>query len=66
MAGQPCAAAAARGPEAITRAKFVGRWAVTHTLPMRACRRTVRYIKAYHDLDHKTIHLRSQTKDAHV
>ncbi|HYC70881.1 MAG TPA: fructose-bisphosphatase class II family protein [Opitutaceae bacterium] len=39
--------------------KFVGRRAITHTLLMRARSRTVRYIKAYHDLDKKTIHLRS-------
>jgi fructose-1,6-bisphosphatase II len=40
--------------------KFVGRRAITHTILMRAASRTVRYVKAYHDLDHKTIHLRSK------
>ncbi len=43
--------------------KFVGRRAITHTLLMRARSRTVRYIKAYHDLDKKTIHLRSDDKE---
>ena len=43
--------------------KFVGRRAVTHTLLMRARSRTVRYIKAYHDLDKKTIHLRSDNRE---
>lgn len=43
--------------------KFVGRRAVTHTLLMRARSRTVRYIKAYHDLDKKTIRLRSDNRE---
>jgi fructose-1,6-bisphosphatase II len=46
--------------------KFVGRHAITHTLLMRARSRTVRYIKAYHDLDHKTIHLRSKSGESLV
>lgn len=46
--------------------KFVGRRAITHTLLMRARSRTVRYIKAYHDLDHKTIHLRSKLGESLV
>lgn len=40
--------------------QFVGRRAITHTILMRAESRTVRYLKAYHDLDHKTINLRSK------
>ena len=40
--------------------KLVGRHAITHSILMRARSRTVRYIRAVHDLDHKVIHLRSQ------
>jgi fructose-1,6-bisphosphatase II len=40
--------------------KLLGRKAVTHSILMRARSRTVRYIQAVHDLDHKTIYLRSQ------
>ncbi|MBV8378147.1 MAG: class II fructose-bisphosphatase [Verrucomicrobia bacterium] len=36
-----------------------GRTAVTHSILMRARSKTVRMIEAYHDLAHKTIHLRS-------
>ncbi len=43
--------------------KFIGRHAITHTLLMRARSRTVRYIKAYHDLDYKTVHLRSDDQE---
>ena len=45
--------------------KLMGRKAITTTILMRARSRTVRYIRAVHDLEHKTIHLRSvpaQTK----
>ncbi len=38
---------------------FVGHRAVTHSILMRAKTRTVRYIKAEHDLSAKTIRLRS-------
>jgi fructose-1,6-bisphosphatase II len=39
--------------------RFVGHNAVTHSLLMRAKTRTVRYIRAVHDLTTKTIRLRS-------
>jgi len=39
--------------------RFVGHTAVTHSILMRAKTRTVRYIKAVHDLTTKTIRLRS-------
>lgn len=46
--------------------KVVGRHATTHSILMRARSRTVRYIQAVHDLDHKTIYLRSRTKETLV
>lgn len=39
---------------------LIGRTAITHSILMRARSRTVRYIRAVHDLDYKTIPLRSQ------
>ena len=39
--------------------KLIGRKAITHSILMRSRSRTVRYIRAIHDLDSKTIHLRS-------
>jgi fructose-1,6-bisphosphatase II len=39
--------------------KLMGRKAVTHSILMRSRSRTVRYIRAIHDLECKTIHLRS-------
>ena len=39
--------------------RFIGHTAVTHSILMRAKTRTVRYIKAIHDLTTKTIRLRS-------
>ncbi|HKB39561.1 MAG TPA: fructose-bisphosphatase class II, partial [Gemmataceae bacterium] len=39
--------------------KVTGQKAVTHSILMRARSRTIRYIRAVHDLGHKTIHLRS-------
>lgn len=39
--------------------RFVGHTAVTHSLVMRAKTRTVRYIRAVHDLSAKTVRLRS-------
>ena len=39
--------------------KLVGHTAITHSILMRARSRTVRYIRAVHDLAAKTIHLRS-------
>ena len=39
--------------------KLTGPKAVTHSILMRARSRTIRYIRAVHDLGHKTIHLRS-------
>ena len=40
-------------------AKLVGKKAITHSILMRARSRTVRYIRAVHDLESKVIHLRS-------
>jgi fructose-1,6-bisphosphatase II len=39
--------------------RFIGHTAITHSILMRAKTRTVRYIKAVHDLTTKTIRLRS-------
>lgn len=39
--------------------KLTGKKAITHSILMRARSQTVRYIRAIHDLEHKTIHLRS-------
>ena len=39
--------------------KLTGNKAITHSILMRSRSRTVRYIRAIHDLGHKTIHLRS-------
>jgi fructose-1,6-bisphosphatase II len=44
--------------------KLTGNKATTHSILMRAKSRTVRYIRAVHDLDHKTIHLRTTQGDA--
>jgi fructose-1,6-bisphosphatase II len=46
--------------------KVVGRHATTHSILMRARSRTVRYIQAVHDLDHKTIYLRSRSTETLV
>ena len=43
--------------------KLIGKTAITHSILMRARSRTVRYIRAVHDLEHKTIHLRSDRAD---
>jgi fructose-1,6-bisphosphatase II len=43
--------------------KLTGKKATTHSILMRARSRTVRYIRAVHDLEHKTIHLRSAQGD---
>ena len=40
--------------------KLIGHKAITHTILMRAKSQTVRYIRAVHDLEKKTIHLRSR------
>jgi fructose-1,6-bisphosphatase II len=45
--------------------RLVGRHAVTHSILMRVRSRTVRYIRAVHDLDHKVIHMRSGSGDPH-
>jgi fructose-1,6-bisphosphatase II len=39
--------------------KLTGPKAITHSILMRAHSRTIRHIRAEHDLGHKTIHLRS-------
>jgi fructose-1,6-bisphosphatase II len=43
--------------------RLTGKKAITHSILMRARSRTVRYIRAVHDLEHKTIHLRSLRGD---
>jgi fructose-1,6-bisphosphatase II len=43
--------------------KLTGKNAITHSVLMRARSRTIRYIRAVHDLGHKTIHLRSLRGD---
>jgi fructose-1,6-bisphosphatase II len=43
--------------------KLIGKTAITHSILMRAKSQTVRYIRAVHNLEHKTIHLRSDQKD---
>jgi fructose-1,6-bisphosphatase II len=43
--------------------RLVGGKAITHSILMRARSRTVRYIRAVHDLSKKTIHLRSEPTD---
>ena len=43
--------------------KLTGKKATTHSILMRAYSRTVRYIRAVHDLEHKTIHIRSVPGD---
>lgn len=43
--------------------KVTGKKAVTTSILMRARSRTVRYIRAVHDLEYKTIHLRSARSD---
>lgn len=40
-----------------------GKKAITHSILMRAKSRTVRYIRAIHDLEHKTIHLRGEGRE---
>ena len=46
--------------------KLIGKKAVTHSILMRSKSRTVREIRAIHDLEHKTIHLRSVQRDARL
>lgn len=46
--------------------RLFGHKAVTHSVLMRERSRTVRYIRAVHDLEHKTIHLRSKRADSKV
>jgi fructose-1,6-bisphosphatase II len=43
--------------------KLVGKKAITHSILMRAKSRTVRYIRAVHDLTTKTIRLRSDHQE---
>ena len=43
--------------------KLVGKKAITHSILMRARSQTVRYIRAVHDLEAKTIHLRSDPRE---
>jgi len=43
--------------------RLTGQKAITHSILMRARSRTIRYIRAVHDLAHKTIHLRSLHAD---
>ncbi len=46
--------------------KLVGHKAITTSILMRARSRTVRYIRAEHDLEHKRIPLRSQLRESKV
>src|SRR5207302_6733396 len=43
--------------------KLIGKTAITHSILMRARSRTVRYIRAVHNLETKTIHLRHDSSD---
>jgi fructose-1,6-bisphosphatase II len=43
--------------------RLIGKKAITHSILVRSKSRTVRYIRAIHDLDGKTIHLRSARRD---
>jgi fructose-1,6-bisphosphatase II len=43
--------------------RLTGQKAITQSILMRARSRTIRYIRAVHDLGHKTIHLRSSHED---
>lgn len=43
-----------------------GHIAETHSVVMRARSRTVRYIRAFHDLTRKTIHLHSEAREARL
>lgn len=46
--------------------KLTGKKAITTSILMRARSRTVRYIRAIHDLEQKTIHLRSARSDRNL
>jgi fructose-1,6-bisphosphatase II len=46
--------------------KLIGKTAITHSILMRSRSRTCRYIRAVHNLDHKTIHLRSDRADHRI
>jgi fructose-1,6-bisphosphatase II len=46
--------------------RVLGHTAVTHSILMRARSKTVRMIEAYHDLGHKTIHLRSTKRETPI
>ena len=46
--------------------KLIGKTAITHSILMRARSRTVRYIRAVHNLETKTIHLRHDSSDHHI
>jgi len=43
--------------------KLIGKTAITHSILMRARSKTVRRIQATHDLERKTLHLRSDSKE---
>lgn len=46
--------------------KLIGKTAITHSILMRARSKTVRYIRAVHNLERKTIHLRSDRADHRI
>lgn len=46
--------------------KLVGNTATTHSILMRARSKTVRYIRAVHNLENKTIHVRSQPSELSI
>ncbi len=46
--------------------KLIGKTAITHSILMRSKSRTIRYIRAVHDLETKTIHLASLRGEGHL
>jgi fructose-1,6-bisphosphatase II len=46
--------------------KINGNTAITHSILMRAKQKTVRYIRTFHNLSEKTIHLRSSKQEHHI
>lgn len=46
--------------------KLIGKTAITHSILMRSRSKTVRYIRAVHDLETKTIHLHSLRGEEHL
>ena len=59
IGGTPEGILTAAALNALGGVKLIARKAITHSILMRSRSRTVRFIRAIHDLDSKTIHLRS-------